>query len=103
MKVDKLKGHSGCDLLLYRSKDHNFVRKISPNKKYNERLSKQCNKQCLWNNDISCVPEVINTGYKNGLFYFDMEYVLGSTLSSLMTEDQLDIDELANFVGKYNK
>ena len=103
MKVEKLKGHSGCEILLYRLKDHNFVRKISPNKKYNERLSEQCKKQCSWNNDISCVPEVINTGYKNGLFYFDMEYVLGSTLSSLLTEDQLDIDEVVDFVVSHYK
>ena len=103
MKLEKLKGHSGCEILLYRLKDHNFVRKISPNKKYNERLSEQCKKQCLWNNDISCVPEVINTGYKNGLFYFDMEYVLGSTLSSLLTEDQLDIDEVVDFVVSHYK
>ena len=40
MKLEKLKGHSGCEILLYRLKDHNFVRKISPNKKYNERGSK---------------------------------------------------------------
>ena len=103
MKVEKLKGHSGCEILLHGSKNDYFVRKISPNKKYNDRLSEQCKKQCLWNNDISCVPEVINTGYKNGLFYFDMEYVLGSTLSSLMTEDQLDIDELVNFVVSHYK
>ena len=103
MKLEKLKGHSGCEILLYRLKDHNFVRKISPNKKYNERLSEQCKKQCSWNNDISCVPEVINTGYKNGLFYFDMEYVLGSTLSSLLTEDQLDIDEVVDFVVSHYK
>ena len=103
MKVEKFKGHSGCDIFLYRLKDHNFVRKISPNKKYNERLSEQCKKQCLWNNDISCVPEVIDQGYKNGLFYFDMEYILGSTLSSLMTEDQLDIDEVVDFVVSHYK
>ena len=103
MKVEKLKGHSGCEILLYRLKDHNFVRKISPNKKYNERLSEQCKKQCLWDNNISCVPEVIDTGYKNGLFYFDMEYVLGSTLSSLLTEDQLDIDEVVDFVVSHYK
>ena len=103
MKVEKLKGHSGCDILLYGSKDHNFVRKISPNKKYNERLSEQCKKQCLWNNDISCVTEVINTGYNNGLFYFDMEYVLGSTLSSLLIENQLDIDEAVDFVVSHYK
>ena len=103
MKLEKLKGHSGCEILLYRSKGHNFVRKISPNKKYNERLSEQCKKQCLWNNDISCVPEVIDTGYKNGLFYFDMEYVLGSTLSSLLIENQLDIDEAVDFVVSHYK
>ena len=103
MKLEKLKGHSGCEILLYRSKDHNFVRKISPNKKYNERLSEQCKKQCLWNNDIYFVPEVINTGYKNGLFYFDMEYVLGSTLSSLLIENQLDIDEAVDFVVSHYK
>ena len=49
------------------------------------------------------MPEVINTGYKNGLFYFDMEYVLGSTLSSLLTEDQLDIDEVVDFVVSHYK
>jgi len=103
MKIEKLIGHSGCDLLLYKSKNHNFVRKISPNKKYNERLSKQCKKQQIWSNDISSTPEVIDTGYKNGLFYFDMEYVLGSTLSSLLFKNQLDIDEVVDFVVSHYK
>jgi hypothetical protein len=103
MKVEKLKGHSGCDLLLYSAKNKKFVRKISPNKKYNERLFEQCIKQSMWKNDISIAPEVIETGYKNGLFYFDMEYVLGSTLSSLLTENQLDIDEFVDFAVSHFK
>jgi serine/threonine protein kinase len=98
MKVEKLKGHSGCSLYLYKSTNHNFVRKISPNKKYNKRLFEQCNKQLVWSNSLSNTPRIIDKGYKNGLFYFDMEYILGSTLSSLLTEDQLDIDEVVDFI-----
>jgi tRNA A-37 threonylcarbamoyl transferase component Bud32 len=103
MKVEKLKGHSGCELFLCRGARNNFVRKISPNQEYNRRLIEQCKKQTLWKNDISSVPEVINTGYIEGLFYFDMEYVLGSTISSLLTENQIDIDEIIEFVIAHYK
>jgi hypothetical protein len=103
MKVEKLKGHSGCDLFLYKEKNLNFVRKISPNKKYNERLFEQCKKQRMWNNGFSSVPNVLTTGYKEGLFYFDMEYVLGSTVSNLLAEDQMDIDEVVEFVVAHYK
>ena len=98
MKVEKLKGHSGCDLFLYREKSNSFVRKRSPNKEYNSRLLEQCNKQIAWDSNISSTPAIIQSGYQDDLFYFDMEYILGSTVSSLLIEDQMDIDEIVRFV-----
>jgi hypothetical protein len=103
MRIEKLKGHSGCALFLCKGVSHNFVRKISPNQEYNGRLIAQCKKQTLWKNDISSTPKVINTGYLDGLFYFDMEYVLGSTISNLLTENQMDIDEVVEFVIAHYK
>jgi hypothetical protein len=102
-KIKKLNGYSGCGLFLY--KDHNsyFVRKISSKKTYNKRLFNQYNKQLFWHNNSNTVktPQIINSGYIGDLFFFDMEYILGSTLSSLIDRDNIEVSEVTNFISKH--
>ena len=40
-----LKGHSGCKLLLINDDKKSFVRKISKDVNYNDRIKLQCKKQ----------------------------------------------------------
>ena len=103
MIIEKLKGHSGCKLSLHKKRGLSFIRKKSPTFEYNLRLKKQCEKQLNWNKEISFVPRVLDTGYDEGLFYFDMEYILGSTISSLISEDQMDIEEVIQYIISYFK
>lgn len=83
MNCYNLGGHSGCGIFLYESEDGaNFVRKVSKDIAYNERLRVQCEKQRSYENGAIRVPKVLNDGVDdNGLFYFDMEYIRGVTLA----------------------
>ncbi len=83
MNKYNLGGHSGCQIYLIEDDSgYAFVRKISKDSDYNERLKIQCEKQ---KNFCSCsihAPEVYNQGYtEDGLFFFDMEYIQGKTLA----------------------
>ncbi len=83
MNITDLGGHSGCKILLC-EKDNNevFVRKISSGYNYNKRLKIQADKQSEYSNPNIKVPRVLRNGYtEDGLFYFDMEYVQGITMS----------------------
>lgn len=83
MNVTDLGGHSGCKILLCEKNNNEvFVRKISSDENYNGRLKIQAGKQSDYNNPNIKVPKVLETGYtEDGLFYFDMEYVQGITMS----------------------
>jgi thiamine kinase-like enzyme len=82
MIIKNLKGHSGCKILLCEENNKKFVRKISHNLQYNERLMLQMKKQKNFNSKIVNAPEIFNSGYdKKQKFYFDMEYIGGVTLS----------------------
>lgn len=81
--VYNLRGHSGCNIYLYENADNTFfVRKVSASIQYNDRLKKQAEKQANFINNNIKAPRVYrqNTD-KDGLFYFDMEYIPGITLS----------------------
>lgn len=59
-----------------------FVRKISKDKVYNNRLKAQSEKQAAFTSTFIKAPEVYAQGYnEEGLFYFDMEYIQGITLA----------------------
>ncbi len=59
-----------------------FVRKISKDEDYNERLKAQSEKQAYFNGESVKAPAVLNQGYtEEGLYFFDMEYVQGITLA----------------------
>lgn len=86
MQVTDLGGHSGCKILLCEDEDNKiYVRKVSSSKEYNERLTIQSKKQKEFGNSQLRVPKVYREGYtKDGLYFFDMEYIQGITLAEYM-------------------
>lgn len=78
-----LGGHSGCQIYLIEDDDgKTFVRKISKDEDYNERLKAQSEKQASFKGDPVKAPVVLKQGYtEEGLYFFDMEYVQGITLA----------------------
>jgi len=82
-----LSGHSGCNITLY---DNNIVRKISPTLEYNDRLKNQMEKQQSFFHHTIKSPQIYNYGYdKQGMFYFDMEYIRGINLSVYFQKEKL--------------
>lgn len=78
-----LGGHSGCKIFLIEDDEGKvFVRKISKDKDYNDRLKKQSEKQASFLKDSIRAPKVYSQGYtEDGLYFFDMEYIQGITLA----------------------
>lgn len=78
-----LGGHSGCQIYLMEEDDGRvFVRKISKDKAYNNRLRAQSEKQAGFSGAPIKTPKVLNDGYtETGLYFFDMEYIRGVTLA----------------------
>ena len=101
MEIIDLGGHSGCKILLYEINDNEkFVRKISSNKEYNKRLEIQAKKQKNFNNQYIKTPKVINQGYnEGGLFYFDMEFIQGVTLSKYI--ESVEISKVKELVKSF--
>ncbi len=95
--VKNLTGHSGCGLKLYRKDNILFLRKDSGTSGYNRRLKKQCIKQQRFQLEGIKTPEVLSYGLKNGLFYFDMEFLNGITLAEHM--NSIKIKEINHLIG----
>lgn len=83
-KITLLKGYSGCKILLVDAPEKSFIRKISSDRAYNERLLKQCRKQSMCG--FGKTPRVFGSGYVDGLFFFDMQYVRGATLAEYLLQ-----------------
>lgn len=83
MNSYNLGGHSGCQIYLIEDDDgKTFVRKISKDEDYNERLKAQSEKQASFKGEAVKAPVVLKQGYtEEGLYFFDMEYVQGITLA----------------------
>ncbi len=90
MQFTNLSGYSGCKILLCEDDDTTFVRKISGNIEYNDRLQIQMNKQKEYKSKMIYSPKVLGCGYENGLFYFDMEYLQGITLAEKLKTMRID-------------
>ncbi len=100
MEVIDLGGHSGCKIMLYETSDNKrFVRKISSSVSYNKRLEIQAEKQKNFKNEYIKVPDIFDKGYtKEGLFYFDMEFIQGVTLSKYI--ESVEISKIKELVKK---
>ena len=77
----ELGGHSGCKIELIEDCGSVRVRKTSANEGYNVRLINQFNKQFSMKFGSIYVTPVLGSGYADGCFYFDMQYICGKTLS----------------------
>lgn len=100
MQQVELKGHSGCRIYLIIPEGSSaLVRKISKEIGYNERLRKQCFKQKTYRSNYAHVPEVLEEGMINDLYYYDMEYVRGISVSSMLESCSVDkIESISNFL-----
>ena len=101
-------GNSGCKLNIYKDKIFK-VRKQSSNILNSKRLYKQYLKILNFNNfnNIS-VPKIYNYNKSVKLFYYDMEYINGPTLSLYLmsqpiSETKTIIDSLVNYIFSCKK
>jgi len=88
-KINSLVGHSGCDIKLVTENNILFVRKTSSSLKYNERLKNQCFKQGEFKSEFVFAPKIFDYGYKNDLFYFDMEFINGQSFNTIVRDSDL--------------
>ena len=105
---NKLNGNSGCKLIIYKDAIYK-VRKYSTNKTNSNRLFKQYQKLNNFKNSIKIsTPKIYNTSKVDELFYFDMEYINGSTLSLFLMSQPISItkkiiNEILNFIFECRK
>ena len=108
MNNDKIfLGYSGCDIKLIQNKNKEFIRKISKDISYNDRLYLQFDKQKLFKSESIKSVEVFNYGYIDSKFYFDMQYINSNTLSSYIEANDINLikyhaTRIAEYI-KYNK
>lgn len=92
--IKLLSGYSGCHVHLYKKDNKYFVRKISGSTEYNKRLERQIVKQASFKHPVIRAPQVYKTGYINGYFYADMEYIDGKTIAEIIRQkDYLEADK----------
>ena len=74
-----------------------FVNKVSANAAYNYRLKKQCRKQINFVANYNVyTPKIIECGYENELFYFNMEFINGKTMAEYTGE--ISITEIPVYI-----
>ena len=96
--VKSLSGHSGCQVNLYKENSIFFLRKDAGNISYNSRLKKQCAKQKWFKLAFVKTPKVFRYGYnENNLFYFDMEFINGISMSEYM--NKIKIKEIVDLMA----
>lgn len=105
MKQVEFKGHSGCKIyLIIKDNEAPFVRKISKSVQYNERLARQCVKQKEYQGKSAFIPKILNEDFKDGLYFFDMEYVRGTSLETYLESCTIDkIEIISNFLVNHIK
>ena len=100
---EKLIGNSGCKLNIFKDKIFK-VRKQSSNFLNSKRLNKQYLKILSFKNfnNIS-VPKIYSFNKSKNLFYYDMEYINGPTLSLYLMSQPISetknvIDNIIEFI-----
>lgn len=79
-----LQGYSGCQVCAMSDSEKIFVRKISANEDYNQRLLKQIKKQESFKHDHIKVPKIYNISTHDKLLRIDMEYIHGKKFSDFI-------------------
>jgi len=109
MKVIKtFKGNSGCIIYLMNDLQlGNFIRKKSSNINYNKRLLLQCEKQKQFNSNLVKTPKVFREDFIDDLYYFDMEYIIGTKFSDYISQNTVNeiyphINTILNFIKSNN-
>jgi hypothetical protein len=101
LQVTRLSGFSGCEVLLMERHRQHLVRKISPDKTYNQRLSQQCALQQQAAQDLQApfkVPRVLGQGHARGLYWFESEYIPGT--DAVLHIMRSDVSEIQAFAGR---
>lgn len=102
-QLKELKGHSGCHVFLCERGNTRFVKKVSANTAYVQRLKQQMLKQREFEHYRIKKPTVYDFGTEDDHFYFTMEYVNGVQLSTFLSRNTVRdvdplIDQLLSFV-----
>lgn len=88
-RCELLQGFSGCRVVLCEDANNRFVRKIASLSSQNRRLKRQHAKQVrFWNEGIP-TARVLTSGYHQGLYFFEMEYISGESIASQVCSGQL--------------
>lgn len=94
--IKVLNGHSGCKVTLIAG-DSLYVSKSCATKQYNFRLKKQCQKQRMFiKSEKVLTPKILNYGYDNELFYFDMQYIKAKTMAEYVND--ISIIEISDYI-----
>lgn len=94
-QLKELRGHSGCRVFLCESGNTKFVKKISGDTGYFQRLERQMIKQREFEHCLIRKPSVYEFGAEDERFYFTMEYVNGVQLSTFISRNTVrDVDPL---------
>lgn len=95
--IKNLNGHSGCTVDLVANGNNVYISKTSASTEYNYRLKKQYNKQRIFiESENVLAPKILNCGYIDKLFYFDMEYIKGKTMAEYVND--ISITEISDYI-----
>ena len=107
MTKDKIfnKGLSGAKIYLIYKNGKTFIRKQSFNKKVSRRLKEQYEKILSFQDSRIQKIKILNSGYKNKLFYYDMDFINGQTLENFIIKKPLNftlsiLDNLIVYIQK---
>ncbi len=83
------KGISGAEISLIKKKDKFIVRKKANKIDVSTRLKNQYSKILNFTCNYIGKPKILNSGYRNKLFYYDMNYINGQTLENFIIKKPL--------------
>ena len=85
------KGISGAEISLIKKKDKFIVRKKANKIEVSSRLKNQYSKILYFKCNYIGKPKILNSGYRNQLFYYDMNYINGQTLENFIIKKPLSV------------
>lgn len=111
LSCKKLNGFSGADIYLATNDNkYWFVRKVAKSPQDSARLILQADKQILFSDNKTSfkIPKIINSGFIDDKYYFDMDYIKGPDaikyLSSANYEQVNSFsDKICNYILEISK